>query len=215
MPSLSMPATRLPMFPLSAVLFPHASMSLHVFEPRYRDLMRDCLAADGRFGVVLIERGSEVGGGDQRAGLGTRGVITRAAELADGRWALVVRGETVVQIDEWLPDSPYPLAMVSDPPTPFGVADAGALLHATAGRVRRARALLAEQGGAAPLRPEDAFDGEGDAERACWQLCAAAPLSAYDAQRLLAAGGTRERLGLLGTLMDELELDLHRMLTGE
>ena len=170
MPSLSMPATRLPMFPLSAVLFPHASMSLHVFEPRYRDLMRDCLAADGRFGVVLIERGSEVGGGDQRAGLGTRGVITRAAELADGRWALVVRGETVVQIDEWLPDSPYPLAMVSDPPTPFGVADAGALLHATAGRVRRARALLAEQGGAAPLRPEDAFDGEGDAERACWQL---------------------------------------------
>jgi Lon protease-like protein len=52
-----MSGTRLPMFPLSAVLFPHASMSLHVFEPRYRELMRDCLAGDARFGIVLIERG--------------------------------------------------------------------------------------------------------------------------------------------------------------
>ena len=55
------------MFPLSAVLFPYATMPLHVFEPRYRALMHDCLAGDRRFGVVLIERGSEVGGGDQRS----------------------------------------------------------------------------------------------------------------------------------------------------
>ena len=69
-----MSGARLPMFPLSAVLFPHSSMPLHVFEPRYRELMRDCLAGDGRFGIVLIERGSEVGGGDERSTLGTRGV---------------------------------------------------------------------------------------------------------------------------------------------
>ncbi|HEX4162859.1 MAG TPA: LON peptidase substrate-binding domain-containing protein, partial [Acidimicrobiales bacterium] len=62
-----MSGTRLPMFPLSAVLFPQATMPLHVFEPRYRQLMHDCLEGDPRFGVVLIERGSEVGGGDQRA----------------------------------------------------------------------------------------------------------------------------------------------------
>ena len=58
---------RLGMFPLSAVLYPHAQIPLHVFEPRYRALMHDCLEADRRFGVVLIEHGSEVGGGDQRA----------------------------------------------------------------------------------------------------------------------------------------------------
>src|SRR3984885_12142090 len=78
----------LPMFPLGTVLFPHAVIPLHVFEPRYRALMRHCLDADRRFGVVLIERGSEVGGGDQRASVGTQGVITRAAELPDGRWVL-------------------------------------------------------------------------------------------------------------------------------
>ena len=87
-PWWGMPGTRLPMFPLSAVLFPHAPMPLHVFEPRYRALMRDCLAGDARFGIVLIERGSEVGGGDERSALGTRGVITKAVELPDGRWVL-------------------------------------------------------------------------------------------------------------------------------
>ena len=96
-----MPGTRLSMFPLSAVLFPHASLPLHVFEPRYKALMRDCLAGDRRFGVVLIERGSEVGGGDQRSALGTRGLITRAAELADGRWLLDVRGEAVVEVERY------------------------------------------------------------------------------------------------------------------
>ena len=57
---------RLPMFPLGTVLFPYAVLPLHVFEPRYRALTEHCLAGDGCFGVVLIERGSEVGGGDTR-----------------------------------------------------------------------------------------------------------------------------------------------------
>ncbi len=210
-----MPGTRLPMFPLSAVLFPHASMPLHVFEPRYRALMRDCLAGDARFGIVLIQRGSEVGGGDERSALGTRGVITEAVELPDGRWVLEVRGEALITVDEWLPDDPYPVALVRDAPAGRVPGDAGPLVGAAAQRVRRARALLAEQGGAPPLPPELAFDGGGDAEVASWQLCAAAPLTAYDAQRLLARDGAAERLRLLAELMEDLELDLHRMLTSE
>ena len=59
------------MFPLGNVLFPHAQLPLHVFEPRYRALAETCLAGDGEFGVVLIERGSEVGGGDTRFSIGT------------------------------------------------------------------------------------------------------------------------------------------------
>jgi len=203
------------MFPLSAVLFPHASMPLHVFEPRYRELLRDCLAGDNRFGIVLIERGSEVGGGDMRSRLGTRGVITQAVELPDGRWVLEIEGEARVAVEEWLPDDPYPVALVRDaaPAPPPG--DAAPLVGAAGQRVRRARALLAEQGGAPPLAPDLALDGGGDADRAAWQLCAVAPLSAYDAQRLLAADGAPERLRLLAELMEELELDLHRMLRAE
>ncbi|HSZ36577.1 MAG TPA: LON peptidase substrate-binding domain-containing protein [Acidimicrobiales bacterium] len=213
-----MTGTRLPMFPLSAVLFPQATMPLHIFEPRYRQLMHDCLGGDPRFGVVLIERGSEVGGGDQRAGLGTRGVITRAAELPDGRWVLEVRGESVVVIEEWLPDDPYPQALVHEPePVPVsGVGmDPAPLVDEAAQRVRRARAVLAEHGGGSALEPGLVLDGGGDHDVAAWQLCGVAPVNAYDAQRLLAADGAAERLALLVELMDDLELDLRRMLTGE
>ncbi len=226
MPSWCMTGVRLPMFPLSTVLFPGASMPLHVFEPRYRALMRDCMDGDRRFGVILIERGSEVGGGDVRAGLGTRGLITKAVELPDGRWLLQVVGESVVAVEEWLPDDPYPAALVcehrpesddtlSPHPSAAGQDDAATLLDAATQRVRRARALLAENGGAPPLPPGAALDGDGDREAASWELCAVAPVSAYDAQRLLAAAGVAARARLLVELMDDLELDLHRMLTAE
>lgn len=215
-PWWGMPGTRLPMFPLSAVLFPHTTMPLHVFEPRYRELMRDCLAGDARFGVVLIARGSEVGGGDERNRYGTRAVISEAAELADGRWVLEIEGEALIEVEEWLPDDPYPVALVHAVAPGAGAAAAAAPLVGAAGqRVRRARALLAEQGGAPPLAPGLSLDGGGDVDLAAWQLCAVAPVSAYDAQRLLVAEGAAVRLRLLAELMDELELDLHRMLRAE
>ena len=66
------------MFPLGSVLFPHAVLPLHVFEPRYLALVERCLAGDQEFGVVLIERGSEVGGGDVRFSVGT---VTRIVQI--------------------------------------------------------------------------------------------------------------------------------------
>ena len=71
----------MPMFPLGTVLLPGGVLPLHVFEPRYRQLVVDCLAddtADPEFGVTLIERGSEVGGGDQRT---TVGVVARMVQV--------------------------------------------------------------------------------------------------------------------------------------
>jgi len=203
------------MFPLSAVLFPHASMPLHVFEQRYRRLMEDCLAGDRRFGIVLIERGSEVGGGDERSALGTRCEITREMELPDGRWLLEVRGEALIEVEQWLPDDPYPVALVTEPLPVPGLEDPGPVVGEATLRVRRARALLAEHGGAPALPPDAALDGGGDTEVATWLLCAAAPVNAYDAQRLLAADGAEERLRLLVELMEDLELDLQRLLASE
>ena len=52
------------MFPLGSVLFPTMVLPLHIFEERYRALVTDCLAGEQEFGVCLIERGFEVGGGD-------------------------------------------------------------------------------------------------------------------------------------------------------
>jgi uncharacterized protein len=209
-----MAGTRLPMFPLSGVLFPHASMPLHVFETRYRAMLRECLETDRRFGVVLIERGSEVGGGDQRSSLGTLGVVVAAATLPDGRWLIEVQGEARIRVVEWLPDDPYPQALAEEA-SPETDRVPGSLLEEATTRVRRVRGLLSEQGGARPLPPGTKLDGGGNAERASWNLCAAAPVDAYDAQRLLTAESTSERLGRLVDLMRDLEHDLHRLLASE
>jgi uncharacterized protein len=200
---------RLGMFPLSAVLYPHAQIPLHVFEPRYRALTRDCLAGDSRFGVVLIERGAEVGGGDQRMAVGTRAIITKAAALSDGRWLLVVQGDVRIRVGEWLADDPYPLAMVEEW-SPQVEAVAESLLHRAEQSVRRTRGLLSESGATSALPAETTFDRDPDI--ASWQICTEAPLNMIDAQRILSTNGTLERLELLIELTEAMEHDLHRML---
>ena len=90
------------MFPLGTVLFPHAVLPLHLFEERYRALAEACLRGDGRFGVVLIERGFEVGGGDTRFGVGTVARIVEAARTPDGRFLLATVGTERLRVRSWL-----------------------------------------------------------------------------------------------------------------
>lgn len=200
------------MFPLSTVLFPHAPLPLHVFEPRYRALTAEVLAGDGRFGVVLIERGSEVGpGGGDRCRIGTVAHLEQAASLPDGRWVLVARGGRRFAVDGWLPDDPYPLATVCDldegpPPPPSVLAEAR-------GAVLRARTLLSELGEAPALGP-GAWDGAATDHEAGWRVCAEAPLSAFDRQRLLEEPDAAARLALVTELATELGDDAAAMLAG-
>ena len=77
-----MTAERLAMFPLGIVLMPGQFLPLHIFEPRYREMIRDCLEGSQEFGVVLIARGSEVGGGDLRHRVATRASMVQAVALA-------------------------------------------------------------------------------------------------------------------------------------
>src|SRR5215217_7145860 len=108
---------RMPMFPLGAVLLPGGVLPLHVFELRYRQLVQDCLAStDREFGVTLIERGFEVGGGDIRAMVGTVAKLVQVAETDDGRYALMTVGARRIRVNEWLPDDPYPVAEIEDWP---------------------------------------------------------------------------------------------------
>jgi uncharacterized protein len=199
------------MFPLSAVLFPYGRVVLRVFEPRYRALVADCLAGDGRFGVVLITRGSEVGGGDERAGVGTLASIEEAQPFADGRWHLVAVGRTRIRVTHWLDDGPYPRAAVEEVRARRSEVGAGELKHAER-EVRRVRALLSELG-AAPSVPDGFSFGETPDEIA-WALCGLAPVSAYDRQRLLEASDHAERLTRLVDLVGAVGDDARRLLAG-
>ena len=189
-----MPARLLPMFPLGSVVFPSQVLPLHVFETRYRTLMQDLRTADEPvFGVVLIERGSEVGGGDQRADLGTLVRIQQARELEDGRWAVVCSGVGRIRVEEWLADDPYPRAMVTEIEEINARPGAAGLREKVEARLHEVRGLAAELADAEP--PQIQF--HPDTELAVFQMAAAAPLGPLDAQAVLEADTPEERLRVL------------------
>lgn len=190
-------AVPLPMFPLGSVLFPHMPLALHVFEERYRALVRDCLRHGNEFGVVLIERGAEVGGGDSRFGVGTVARIVEAVPFPDGRWELLCVGTRRARVVTWLPDDPYPVALVEDLPDPPLGPDGEKSLATAEAQVRRSLAL-AEELDEAPFRAGVKL--ADDRAAAAYQLAAIAPLGPVDQQRLLEAAGPAERLSLLADL---------------
>lgn len=197
----------MPMFPLGSVLFPTMPLPLHIFEPRYRALARDVLRGDRRFGVVLIERGNEVGGEETRTDLGTIAEVVEAEELDDGRWVLVAVGRERIRVQQWLPDDPYPRATVA----PFDDIRRGDDIDVgpAAAQLRRALALQAELGEArAPVDVELS----PDPAVATLQMGAIGPFGPVDQQRLLATTDPSHRLSLVDELMrDATELIEHRL----
>jgi uncharacterized protein len=194
----------MPMFPLGTVLLPGGVLPLHVFEPRYRQLVVDCLADDSgdpEFGVTLIERGSEVGGGDQRAAVGVVARIVQVEPLPDGRYALVTVGTRRIRVNAWLPDDPYPLADVDDwrdvdPDAP----ELPARVAAATDRLREVLDLAARLGGAPPE-----FELSDDPLVASYHLASLSPLGPADRYRLLCATSPAERLDLLAECLDDVE----------
>lgn len=194
----------LPMFPLGTVLLPSLVIPLHVFEERYRALVRHCIDGDGRFGVVLIARGSEVGGGDERTGVGTVARIVEAARFDDGRYAIAAVGERRVRVTRWLPDDPYPRAEVEpfDDPSPSPSAPDD--LRAVVVRLRRWLARAAEAG--ASVAPATSELSDDDVVLASYQAVALAPIGPADRQRLLEAASVDDRIAQLCAIVDD-ELD--------
>ena len=194
------------MFPLGGVLLPSVYLPLHVFEPRYRELVQVCLDGDQEFGVVLIERGSEVGGGDQRCHVGTVARIIEAAQMPDGRWALGTVGTRRIRVREWLPDEPYPRAEVDDWPEPeltdaatAELAGSVADLMSSLRRVLARRSELGEPTAPATIELAD------DPVLASYQAAAVAPVGPADQQKLLEQPDAAARIARLAELLAEEE----------
>ncbi len=189
------------MFPLGTVLVPGAYLPLHVFEPRYLALVDACLEGSSEFGVALIERGSEVGGGDQRSSIGCMARIIEAVELEDGRRAIGTVGVRRIRIDRWLPDAPYPRAEVRDWPDVPATPEAGELLASVVPRFRRVLAMASELGEA--VAPATVALDEADPVAAGYEMAALAPIGPLDRQALLAAESPEQRLRQLASLLDD------------
>ena len=153
---------RLPLFPLPLVLFPGATLPLHLFEPRYRQLLTDCLAGDRRFGIIALPRGmSEPELPTGRVGCVAE--ITDHERLEDGRADIVVVGRERFALDALVDDdAPYRVGRVTrydDAPGDDDdaqtlarlAADVGALWSRVAGAARR----IADEREPVPPLPDD------------------------------------------------------------
>ena len=192
------------MFPLGMTVLPGGVVPLQVFEPRYVQLVQDLLADDANpmeFGVVMIERGHEVGGGDIRADVGTMCRIADMRVMPGDRYAVAIVGVERFRVVGWLPDDPYPLADVDLWPDegdlPAGITERIDRLH---DRVRRLNQSVLEISEGDPPPDSEISD---DPRLAVYHLASLSPLGAVDRHRVLAAASLAERCDVLGEVLDD------------
>lgn len=224
------------MFPLGTVLLPSALLPLHLFEPRYLAMISDCVATrqvpdtveallavgdeppswsnhnESRpFGVVLIERGSEVGGDDTRSRTGCLAEILEARQLDDGRWHVIGVGTRRFSVRNWLEDDPYPLADIDVLPEPTAGPGDDELQASVEAHLVEVGALARRLNRGSLPEPDVA----ADPALASFQLAAVGPLGPLDRQRVLAAQTPNERLTLLAKLYSDIAADLQAELGNE
>ena len=206
------------MFPLGTTLLPGAAVPLQVFEPRYLSMLDRCLNAAhpdydpdhaAEFGVVLIERGREVGGGDVRSMFGTVARIIEA-RATDGPYQVLAVGVRRLRVVEWHPDDPFPMALVADWDDDFdGREPGGEVVDRCFDDVKRILGLSVELGDipSAYLEriPDELSD---DTAWSSYQLAALAPIGSADRQRILGSASPADRLAVLRESLDDIEMSL-------
>jgi Lon protease-like protein len=158
-------------------------LALRVFEERYLKMMGAILEEDTpQFGVVLIERGHEVGGGEKRFDVGTLAEVLEIA-APDGPLAVVARGTRRFRVTTWLVDDPYPLADIELLDSLTTDSDTEASLQETEQVVRDTLRYLDTLSDDLPWSPD--IDLSSDDEERLWQLAGISPLGPLDHQDFL------------------------------
>ncbi len=193
--------TELPMFPLNSVLYPGVSVPLHVFEDRYRALVRHLLEiddpADRVFGTVAIREGYEVGdhGAQSLFRVGVRLQLTESEARDDGTFDIVAVGRDRIRLDRLRPTESFPLGEVTDLPEHSEPVDTEltAIARATFTAYRHRLAEIASDPLTGPLPQDPTY--------LSWTLAACAPLPMAERQQLLEADDTARRLELVVALL--------------
>jgi len=196
----------LAMFPLESALLPNQDLPLRIFEPRYVALVRHCVDSGDPFGVVLISRGREVGGGDTRCDVGVLSRITECFDHGSDRYSLRCRTGERIRVCEWLPDDPYPRATVRLWPDEAGDPVTHTQLLEVEDRVMALFERIAEARDA-QLPDRDVLLGyhEAGADEAGQRLFALAsriPIGTADRYTVLSAPSAADRLAALSEAVD-------------
>ncbi len=189
----------LPLFPLGTVLFPGTLSPLHVFEPRYRALLRDRRDHDPAFGIVLTRRGNEVADQPETHAIGTAATLVGARSYTDGRYDIAVRGGRRFRIvdGDWSTD--YLTATIAWLDEPTGeVAEA---LRTAQRAVRAFDHFVEAIVKTAAIEPTDNPFATDDPVELSYAIAARLPLNTWERQEVLETSSAVERLVLLTTIL--------------
>ena len=202
--------TVMPMFPLSTVLMPAMPLSLRIFEERYLKLLGDLMGQENaEFGVVLVARGSEVGGGDKRLAIGTLAAVTDIGTL-DEFYGLESFGSQRFRVNAWLPDDPYPMADIDL--LPDLIWD-DSLMPARVHLETKVRNLLAFASEFGDLQYTADTELSDDPMDACWQLAGVLPVGPLDLADLLECQSADELISRTYEIVTTLEETLKAMMS--
>lgn len=202
----------IPMFPLSNVLMPAMPLSLRIFEERYLKLLGDLIGQENpEFGVVLSERGQEIGGGEKRLEFGTLASVTNIGTL-EQFYGLEAFGTQRFQVNAWLPDDPYPMADVEFIPDLVWDESLNSARDQLEAKVRKLLAFASEFG---DLQYASDTEFSDDPMQACWQLAGVLPVGPLDQldllQSLSASDLIADTQALVTTLDEALKLMINQI----
>jgi Lon protease-like protein len=192
----------LPIFPLPLVLFPGASQPLHIFEPRYRQLLSDCLDQDRRFGIAYAAPDQHADPAPAPGDVGCVAHILTTQALPDGRSDILTTGEQRFVLLEWLPtDRPYRMARVEEfADEPVDSAEADGIGQDVRRDFLRVMDALEQDPPELPVDPE----------ALSFRVAASLELEAPGKLALLAIRSTTVRLRRLAALLQPLAADAER-----
>lgn len=199
----------MPMFPLSSVLMPAMPMSLRIFEERYLKLTGDLILEENpEFGVVLIARGPEVGGGEKRLEIGSVASVTDIGTL-DQFYGIESVGGQRFRVNAWLPDDPYPMADIDFLPDLIWN---DSLTLARENLELKVRNLLAVASEFGDLQYGPDTELSEDPMDSCWQLAGILPVGPLDQLDLLKSQSAEELISKTYEVVVTLEETLKSMI---
>lgn len=198
----------LPIFPLPLVLFPGTLQPLHIFEPRYRQMLQDCQEGDGTFGLVYVRSTPYTDPSPSPGAVGCRAHVEAVQQLPDGRYNVMTRGEDRFLLREFVEtDRLYRVALVepfADQPWDYDeVAQRAAAVRTAFMAFVRAVGTLAQL-------PETAVDLPEDPAQLTFHIAAALDLEPRERQGLLELRSVSDRLRRLAVTLARLQRDLER-----
>lgn len=191
---------------------PAMPLSLRIFEERYLKLLGDLVGQENpEFGVVLIERGQEIGGGEKRLGIGTLASVTDIGTL-DEFYGIESIGTQRFRVNAWLPDDPYPMADIDFIPDLIWDDSLTMAKNQLETKVRNLLSFASEFG---DLQYGSDTEFSEDPMQACWQIAGVLPVGPLDhldlLQSLSAADLVLETQALVSTLDQALKAMIEQL----